>query len=135
MKLVKIFSHPIVVIALFCLTLVSGKHLGGVYLLYLLMAIPHGASYAMLAIAGIVLLLFGYYKKNRKPTAWVPLLMGLAGISCMVGSLYLFFQNSWEYNADTFSQPVPIFSYILFGLAALGYLFFPVISFLGRQAK
>ena len=135
MKLLRILTHPIVVIALFCLTLVSGKHLGGVYLLYLLMAIPHGASHAILAIAGMGILLLGYFQKNHDTVVWVPMLLSVVGVACLFASLFLFFRNSWHYNADTFSQPVPIATYILFGSAAMGYLLFQIIGYQRRHSE
>src|SRR6218665_639932 len=56
MKIIKWISHPVVVCFTFCMIFVSGDHFGGVYLLYILMALPQGGLHAILAISGISIL-------------------------------------------------------------------------------
>lgn len=50
MKMIKLFTHPVVIIIAFLLILINGEHLGGFYLLYILLGLPHGAVHSLLAI-------------------------------------------------------------------------------------
>ena len=71
MKLLKILGHPILLISIFPLLLIEGDKLGGPFLLYILLALPHGASYAVLAVLGVAILLIGKreIRKMRKGEA------------------------------------------------------------------
>ena len=53
MKMIKLFTHPVVIIIAFLLILISGEHLGGFYLLYILLGLSHGAVHSLLAIDGM----------------------------------------------------------------------------------
>lgn len=60
MKTIKFIGHPISLMIIFMLLIIEGDHFGGFYLLYILMALPHAAGYALLAVAGIASLLLGF---------------------------------------------------------------------------
>lgn len=122
MKLINILTHPVLVIISFCLILVSGEHFGGFYLLYILMAIPHGGIHAVLALIGSGLVLFSYAKYNRQSKVFIELLLNILGVFGLYASLWLFFYNSWDYNDGTFRQTVPLISFALFGAVSLGFL-------------
>lgn len=119
MKLINIVTHPVLVIISFCIILISGEHFGGLYLLYILMAIPHGGIHAVLALVGSGLVLFSYARYNRRSTAFTELVLNIVGIFTLYGSLWLFFYNSWNYNEGTFRQTMPLVSLALFGIVSL----------------
>ena len=128
MKLMKLLGHPITVIIIFSLVLISGESFGGFYLIYLLIALPHAGLHALLGIAGIVTMLIGY-RFTSSQLNWRKPIFYLTGICLMILSLYIFFQRSKGYNDNTFEQAVPIISFCLFGMCVLLNLFL-VISLL-----
>lgn len=132
MKLISLITHPVLVVTLFCLTLVSGQHFGGFYLLYIILALPHGGIHAVLALLGIGTLLFSYGRYQRQSKVLIEPLLNVLGVLLLYLSLYLFFLNSLHYNSATFEQPIPILSYVLFGVVSLGFLLYSTIRF-GRQ--
>src|SRR5687768_697513 len=117
MKIISIIGHPVLVMSLFLLIMISGEHFGGFYLLYLIMGLYGGASHSILAISGLAILFTGYKIYRSKPKTLKPLLY-LLGISIMVWSLITFFDNSQGYNHGTFYQTVPFITLLLFGLSA-----------------
>ena len=68
MKTFNILTHPLLLITSFLFILISGEHLGGFYLMYILIALPHGGIHSLLALTGIVLLVCSYskYKSTNK---------------------------------------------------------------------
>lgn len=129
MKLLHFLTHPVLVIALFYLVLVSGEHFGGPYMLYVLLALPHGGLHAVLALTGTGILLLSYAKYNRLSKYLVdPMLNGL-GVGCLFFSLYFFFVRSKGYNSGTFEQVVPMISLVLFGVIAIGFLLNSIIRY------
>jgi len=129
MKVIQILTHPICVLVLFCLVLISGENFGGFYLLYVLMALPHGGIHAILAVAGTAVLLFSYLKYGGKSVYFIDPLLNILGVFCLYLSLWLFFLHSWDFNQATFQQSVPIGSFVLFGLVSLGFLVRSVLRF------
>lgn len=122
MKIIKILGHPIVLVTIFLLLIIEGAHFGGFYLLYLLLAIPHGATYAIMAIAGIILIVIakGFITNNSNKLRAVLYLLGLL---IMNASLVLFFsRNEKTGNMETFQGGVPLVSFIIFGLIMLCFL-------------
>ncbi|HEV7333125.1 MAG TPA: hypothetical protein VGN63_18970 [Flavisolibacter sp.] len=135
MKLLHILGHPVVVITLFCLLLVSGEHFGGVYLLYILLALPHGALHALLAIGGVLLVLSGYQLRSGKRRV-LSFVVSVMGLLLMLSSLVVFFGNDKEgYNRATFSQGIPLVSYILFGISMLCYVVILFLSISGGKQR
>ena len=122
MKIIKILGHPIVLVTIFLLLIIEGAHFGGFYLLYLLLAIPHGATYAIMAIAGIILIVIakGFITDNSNKLRAVLYLLGLL---IMNVSLVLFFnRNEKTGNMETFQGGLPLISFIIFGVLMLCFL-------------
>ena len=129
MKAIKIITHPYILIISFFMIMVSGKHMGGFYLLYLLSALPYWGIHALLAFLGTVLLVFSYYKYQRRKAYHIESILNIAGTFLLLFSLVLFFYNDKEhYNYRTFYQVVPQISLVLFGLITLAFLYDNIIS-------
>lgn len=123
MKVFKFLSHPYTLIICFLMILISGEHLGGFYILYILLALPHGGIHAILALAGIGILLASYYKFNRRKTYRIAFFLNIAGLALLFLSIYLFFFNDKQhYNWGTFEQTVPLISLFFTGLIAILFL-------------
>src|SRR5690606_13686161 len=129
MKFIKILTSPILVVILFSLILVSGEHFGGFYIMYLLMAIPHGGLHAIFAMVGIGLVLFSYRRYRGQAQFIIEPILNIIGIFLLYASLLFFFYRSWEYNDQTFEQGVPVTSLILFGVVSIAFLIQSVTSF------
>lgn len=115
MKAIKIIGHPVFLISIFLLFIIEGDHFGGFYLLFLLMALPHGALYAVTAIGGIVSLIVGY---QAKAMIWKQTLY-IAGLILMSISLFTFFGKSDKTGVDaTFRDTIPLLSFILLCVSA-----------------
>jgi|KBSMisStandDraft_5_1062788.scaffolds.fasta_scaffold2202695_1 uncharacterized membrane protein YfcA len=123
MKLRNIITHPLAVMISFMIVLISGEHVGGFYIIYLLMGITHGTVPSLLGIGGIILLAPGLLIAQRKQASSIYLL-NITGILLMMLSLFLFFFNDIQrYNINTFYQFIPFCTIILFCLLALLFLF------------
>lgn len=133
MKTIKIISHPVTLITCFLLVLISGQHLGGFYLLYILLGLPHGAIHSILATAGIAIILFSSYKYKREFNYLIEPILNMTGVTMLSFSLLVFFVNDKErYNYSTFDQTVPVISLILFGIVALSFSLYNLISLFRR---
>lgn len=121
MKIIKIIGHPVLVMSLYLLILISGESFGGFYLLYILMGLPFGALHAVTALIGLCLVFFGYKVYRTKPSLLKPLLY-ILGISTMMIALVLFFERSNGYNDATFYQTIPLVSLMLYSLSALCFI-------------
>ena len=123
MKVMKFITHPYLMIFVFCCILVSGEHWGGFYLVYLLLALPHGGIHSIFAVLGVGMLLFSFHKYMRTKTFLIESVLNILGNLLLVFSLVLFFHNDREgYNAGTFEQAVPIITLILFSLISICFL-------------
>ena len=117
MKLFKILSNPYTIIIVFLLLMISGEQTGGFYIIYIFTALPHAGIHAILAVGGMIILLFNYHVRNK---AFVSFFLNIIGLAFLVLSLYLFFANDpSHYNQATFEQTVPLFTFILFGFLVL----------------
>jgi hypothetical protein len=119
MKAVNILGHPVLLISIYLLLIIEGAQFGGLYILYLLLALPHGGNYAVLALTGIVLILLGYkiHWKNLyflKPTLY------LIGYCLMLLSLVFFFAKGGK--EGTFELTIPLLSFVLFGICSICFL-------------
>ncbi len=114
MKALKTIGHPIILICIFPMLLIEGDNFGGLYFLYLLMALPHGAPYAIFALLGIVLILIGSYVKMLSVRLRSKL--NLTGVSLMMVSLIIFFYPGNK--NQTFELVIPLISFAVFGLIA-----------------
>jgi hypothetical protein len=122
MKTVKILVHPVSLIICFLMIIISGQHLGGFYLLYLLLALPHGGIHALLGISGAILLLINHYWIKLSVNKYVFIFINAVGSFLLAMSLYVFFINDKEhYNYGTFSQTVPLITLALFGIVFISF--------------
>ncbi|HEX8331183.1 MAG TPA: hypothetical protein VF622_01105 [Segetibacter sp.] len=121
MKAIKVVTNPITLIISFLLIMISGKSIGGFYVLYLVFALPFAQSYSLLGLAGILVLVFSRFIKLRGSR--IRAITNLAGASLLFCSLALFFYNDVEkYNHGTFYQLVPLMTFVLFSIIALMFL-------------
>ncbi len=118
MKIIKIVGHPVLIISIFLLLLISGESFGGFYLMYILLGLPHGVPHSIIAIAGLGLMFTGY-KVYRQQFHIVKPLLYIFGNALMIFALFIFFQDSKGYNDSTFHQTVPVITFVLFGLCVL----------------
>ena len=116
MKAIQIITHPVTQIVSFLFILISGEHWGGFYALYLLLALPHGGTHALLGLAGTIVLCVATYQRSKIYKHRDSALLCIGGGLLMVGSLLSFFmQRGGEYNYGTFNQAIPVISLIIFG--------------------
>lgn len=119
MKAVKIVSNPYTLTISFLFIIISGQHLGGFYIIYLLLALPHFGIYAILALIGILLLLITFHSKKLKSSITGPI-VNIVGALMLSASIFLFFYTDNEhYNYGTFYQLVPLVTLILFSIISL----------------
>lgn len=134
MKTIKIITHPVVLISSFLFILISGEHFGGFYLLYLLMALPHGSIHSLLAVTGIGLLVASYIKFRRENKFVVEAIINILGAACLILSLFVFFYNdSSGYNRGTFEQWVPQMTLLLFGLLIIAFALYNIVRTLSGK--
>jgi hypothetical protein len=118
MKIIKIIGHPVSVMCMYLLLLISGESFGGFYVLYIVLGLPHGVPDAIVSTLGLGIMLLGYKIYRNKFHPVKPALYFL-GDTVMIIGLVLFFQTTKGYNNATFHQAVPLFSFALFGLCVL----------------
>ena len=137
MKVFKFFSHPYTLIICFLMIIISGEHLGGFYMFYILLALPHGGIHALLAVAGVVVLLFSHWKFKRRKIHRAAVLLNLLGLALLFVSIYIFFANdSSRYNWGTFEQAVPVASLFLCGAVGIVFLIDNLtIEFIAAKAE
>ena len=123
MKTIKIITHPLSLIISFLLILVSGEHVGAFYLLYILLALPHGSIHSLLAVVGIAILLFSNYKYKMDFKYLIEPLLNILGTTLLFLSVFLFFYNDKDhYNSSTFYQILPMISLVVFALLITSFL-------------
>lgn len=115
MKILKWIGNPYLFVSLYLLLIIEGDHFGGFYLVYLLLAIPHGLSYSLLSIAGIAILLWGAHRNGG-----LRLLLVVSGLSLMIIALTVFFSTGNK--NDSFLPGIPLLSFILCGISACAML-------------
>ncbi len=117
MNILKLFGNPIILIIIYLLLIIEGDNFGGVFILYLVLAIPYGANYALFAASGIALLIIGYnltFKTIYKPILYI------IGYCLMAISLIIFFAKGNKWN--TFNLNIPRFTFIIFSIFSGFYL-------------
>jgi len=122
MKLFKILSHPVTLVVCFLLIMISGEHVGGFYGMYILMGLPFGAVHALLAIAGIIILLVNQaFQLSR--TSYLRQVINFIAVLFLFSSLYFFFHNDKQhYNYGTFEQTIPIITMAVTAFVAICFL-------------
>ena len=119
MKWIKYTGHPVLVMSLYLLLIIEGAHFGGFFLLYLLMSLSVGASFAVTAFIGLLIVFIGYkiYRKNTHP---IKPILYLVGFAIMIVALFIFFER--KERLETFETAIPTFTFILFGTVSLAYI-------------
>lgn len=111
----KIVTHPLLIIFLFCVILISGEEIGGFYLFYILLGLLHLALHAVLGFLGIACLLFAYRNKTLIGSS-----LRVLGAILMISSLtYFFLQPNGNYNYDTFHLALPLSTLIVFSIMTI----------------
>lgn len=129
MKVIKIFTHPFTLIISFFAIMISGEHLGGFYLLYILLALPYGGVHSLLALSGVLILLVNPYNYRRVNLYILKSIINIVGLALLLLSLFFFFHNDMQhYNYGTFYQTVPQITLIVFAVLALIFLIDNIIS-------
>lgn len=126
MKIIKIITNPYLLILSFILILISGESFGGFYLLYILLALPHGGIHAILAVLGIGMLLFGFHKYKRQRIYRIESIFNIIGALLLFFSIFFFFYNDEGYNDATFQQVMPLVSIAIFSLLLISFLAFNI---------
>lgn len=123
MKVFKIITHPFLLITIFLFILISGEHWGGFYLLYLLLALPHGGIHSIIAITGISMLIISFYRYRKTKSFLIEPILNTLGSLLLVLSLILFFYNDKQgYNDGTFHQVIPLITLGIFSLVTLFFI-------------
>jgi membrane-bound ClpP family serine protease len=105
----------------YCCIIISGMHVGGPWIAYLLITLftsvfyPLPFIYALLGIGGLVLYLIQPYRKLGGIY-----LQRITGLAAMYLSLILFFTGEGgAYNESTFREAVPLITLALFVLLSV----------------
>ena len=134
MKLLKIIGHPVTVMVMFLFIIIIGEHLGGFYLLYILLGLPYGAPHSIIALAGLLTMLLGC-KLDRRRQAFLKPPLYFIGVSAKTVALITFFKESEGYNDNTFSQTVPVISICLFAFFSICCLVLSVCTAVKGKGK
>lgn len=133
MNIIKIIGHPVLVMSIYLLLLISGESFGGFYAFYLLIGLPHGVADSIVSTCGMITMFIGYkiYRRNFNP---IKPFLYILGNGIMIYGLFMFFKSSKGYNNATFHQTAPLISFGLFGLCILCNIVY-AISLLLTQPK
>jgi hypothetical protein len=116
--------------------MISGQHLGGFYLLYVLLALPHGAVHSLFAVSGVVLLCISYNKFRTDKTVLSRNIINLFGLVLLLLSIFFFFHNDKEhYNYGTFYQLIPQITLVIFSVISVSFFLQNFISIFKNQRK
>lgn len=136
MNLIKIATHPYIIIISFSIILIIGEGWGSFFLFYLLLGLPYGAIHSLIALLGIVLLLINYYKYKKKKELVLQCLTEIFAVFLLILALSVFFYNDKQhYNYRTFHLLVPLLTLILFAIIALSSIIVNIISIYKTVAK
>lgn len=135
MKLLRFITHPYTLIICFFAIMISGENFGGFYLLYLLMALPHFGSYAVLALLAVILLIVSF-KRFRNENYRVGNALNIIGAFLLILSLFIFFwRDVQHYNYSTFYELVPQISLVVFGIVSIAFLYRNVAEILKGYSR
>ena len=118
MKIVNVIGHPVSVMSMYLLLMISGEKMGGFYALFVFMRLFHGMPDAIVSALGLGAMLLGY-KICRNHYQPIKTGLYLLGSGVMMIGLVMFFETTDGYNSPTFHQGVPLFTFALFGLFVL----------------
>lgn len=123
MKVIKFLANPGLIALVFCFLLISGKAMGGVYLLYLILGLPHGAVHSLLGVAAIIFLCLTISTSEKGNGIFLKIFFQIAGISLAILSIVSFFYlDRSGYNLGTFEQTVPIMSFTILAICIVAFL-------------
>jgi hypothetical protein len=136
MNILKIITHPYTIIASFFVIMISGQHIGGFYLLYLLLGLPHGAIHSLLALSGIILLLISYNKFKKNRNYMLGRVINIVGLILLLLSLFFFFyKDKQHYNYGTFYQLIPQITLTIFSVLTFAFLLNNLLSIFKNGSK
>lgn len=118
MKIVKVIGHPVSVMCMYLLLIISGESIGGFYTLFVFMRLFHALPDAIVSVLGLAVMLLGY-KICRIQYHSVKTALYLLANGLMIIGLVMFFEMTDGHNDPTFYQAVPLFTFTLFGLFLL----------------
>lgn len=123
MKIFKIITHPATIIICFLLVLINGENWAGFFLMYILLGLSHGAIHSILAVTGIGILLFSFFKYKKQFMYRAESVLNIFGALLLFLSLFLFFYRDKDnYNIATFYQTIPVLVISIFGLLLIIFL-------------
>ncbi|MGI8600106.1 MAG: hypothetical protein ACR2KB_12710 [Chitinophagaceae bacterium] len=123
MSIYKILSHPYTLIMSYFMMLIIGEHIGGIYLMYVLMALYYGGIHSLLAIAGTLIIFISHHRLKNKKYDLLGRVLNIVALFMLFFSVYYFFWNDPKnYNRGTFEQTIPLLTFILTGFLALCFL-------------
>lgn len=123
MRTINFITHPYTIIISFFAIMISGQHVGGFYLLYILLALPHAGIHSLLALTAVGLLLFVHARYRRSLTTIVSFIFNLIAAFLLFLSLFFFFYTDTDrYNFSTFNQAVPLISLVFFTLFLVSFI-------------
>ena len=127
MKILKLIVHPWTLIISFLFVMISGQHLGGFFILYLLLGLPFGAIHSFLALIGIIVLLVNHHYVKRPDQAILHFFLNFIGLCFLFFSLFTFFIRDIDrYNYNTFQQTFPLFTLIFTSIIASIFLIYNI---------
>lgn len=134
MKLLHYFTHPYILIISLLIIIISGQHVGGFYILYILLALPHGGIHSLLSLIGIILLLTVQFRYKGRNRSLLVNIVNVFGAVLLVLSLFFFFFNDKEhYNYDTFKFWLSLFSLALFSVISISFIVINSLPVIKKQ--
>ncbi len=128
MKIVNVIGHPVSVMSMYLLLIISGESIGGFYTLFVFMRLFHGVPDAFVSALGLGAMLLGY-KICRKEYHPIKTGLYLLGSGLMIIGLVMFFETTDGHNNPTFHKAVPLFTFTLFGLFILCNIWLAIMLF------
>lgn len=108
-RFLRVLTHPIIQLISFSWILVGSAHFGGPYLFFVVGGITDAELYAIVGVAGIVLLgMLVFYSK--------PIFQLLATICCNASLLLFFVGSTNDHSHASFSETLPLITLIIFCL-------------------
>ena len=97
--------------------------------MYLVMALPGGAGFSIIAAIGIGLIMFNLLKFKRAKHYRIEAIVNIIGACLLLLSLIMFFYNDKNnYNQQTFYQVVPLLTIMLFIIITVCFVIDNVIN-------